>query len=376
MKLNKKTLVTAITFLLIGIIGTSIIWIYASPSGSFYISGGVYPNASTYTIWKEGTTYYAKDAYGKIPSWGETSNFSSLMISVLQDLKYWGGSISIQKGNYFADTQINIPYDENILSYINIYGVGEKTNITFTGTGYLFNITQYQNQISNMGISVSSSATGIILLHDAYFTTLKELTINGIKDVTQYGIRFYGSLYSQIFNVRMYNMIVGISLDENPSSGFKSNANNFFGGRIALVKRAINITKGNSNNFYGTNIESIDPDFGDENEAISIYEGMDNTFFGAYIENFSNSSGIELLYTALRTAIINCYIEVQSPGKLIIDGGRWTFIVNSRTKTIQIPRTNDPDTSDWGANERGRMWFSLDTNTTKYWNGTDIVEFP
>ena len=38
----------------------------ATPSSTFYISSGVYPGAPSYTVWKEGSNYFAKDSNGQI----------------------------------------------------------------------------------------------------------------------------------------------------------------------------------------------------------------------------------------------------------------------------------------------------------------------
>jgi len=95
-KLDKKNLVTAITFLLIGIIVTSVVWVYASPSTTFTISGGIYPQAS-YTEWREGSNYYAKDAYGRIVY--EGTNVTTVFNNAFAN----GGTHLIKSGTYIGN---------------------------------------------------------------------------------------------------------------------------------------------------------------------------------------------------------------------------------------------------------------------------------
>jgi len=69
MKIPKQiSLRTTSIMVLIGIIITSgIFYVFAAtPSSTFYISSGVYPGAPSYTVWKEGSNYFAKDANGQI----------------------------------------------------------------------------------------------------------------------------------------------------------------------------------------------------------------------------------------------------------------------------------------------------------------------
>jgi len=160
MKIDKKTLVTALTFLLIGIVGTSIIWVYASPSaGTFYISEGIYPQAS-YTIWKEGSTHYAKDAFGQIDYSG--SSFTTVTNNAINALTN-GGKILFREGLYEIDGQITISNN-----MITLEGSGWGTRITTTSaTGNIINaISKWDIAIKNMRITSEvnkTSGAGIYL---------------------------------------------------------------------------------------------------------------------------------------------------------------------------------------------------------------------
>jgi len=69
MKIPKQINVkTALIFVGISILLTSLFFyaFAATPSSTFYISSGVYPGAPSYTIWKEGANYFAKDVNGML----------------------------------------------------------------------------------------------------------------------------------------------------------------------------------------------------------------------------------------------------------------------------------------------------------------------
>jgi len=54
----------------------------ATPSSTFWISSGVYPGAPSYTVWKEGSNYFAKDANGEIEFSG--TNASEIVNSAIE----------------------------------------------------------------------------------------------------------------------------------------------------------------------------------------------------------------------------------------------------------------------------------------------------
>jgi len=62
----KKSLKIGLIFLVIGLLIGSLIVYAATPSSTFYISSGVYPGVPSFTVWREGSNYFAKDANGLI----------------------------------------------------------------------------------------------------------------------------------------------------------------------------------------------------------------------------------------------------------------------------------------------------------------------
>jgi len=132
-KLDKKTLVTAITFLLIGTILTSVVWVYASPSVKpMYLSGGIYPQAS-YTIWKEDSTYYAKNAYGALKY--ENTNLTTLLNSVVNDLDWVDVTLCAGSSVILAPTgHIHFVKGKYYLPKLWVIPLGARIKIT--GDGY------------------------------------------------------------------------------------------------------------------------------------------------------------------------------------------------------------------------------------------------
>lgn len=99
----KKTLKVSLIFLVIGLMLGALIVFAATPSSTFYISSGIYPGAPSYTVWKEGPTYYAKDRNGQVEFNG--SNATALINSCNDELTS-GGKIFVCAGTYYFDSPI------------------------------------------------------------------------------------------------------------------------------------------------------------------------------------------------------------------------------------------------------------------------------
>jgi hypothetical protein len=106
MKPRTKTVLRFAAIFLVGLlVGAGYVQSQA-PSGTFYISQGVYPGAPSYTVWKEGSTYFAKDAYGKLfPSVSGSSNASYIINSAFSGLtagRTWKEKVCL-KGIFYVD---------------------------------------------------------------------------------------------------------------------------------------------------------------------------------------------------------------------------------------------------------------------------------
>jgi len=109
-KINLKT-VAVIVCLSILLTSGFFYAIAQTPSSTFVITGGVYPNAVAYTIWREGSNYFAKDANGQLQYSG--TNASNIITNCLGI----GDSIFFRSGTYLLDSTILVTQ-----AYITIKG--------------------------------------------------------------------------------------------------------------------------------------------------------------------------------------------------------------------------------------------------------------
>jgi len=82
-----------------------------SPTSSGYGEAGIYPGAPAYTVWKEDSTYYAKDANGHIPTWGIGTNATAIIESA-NDALTSGGTIYVK--DFLVPTNIAIVLSTNV----------------------------------------------------------------------------------------------------------------------------------------------------------------------------------------------------------------------------------------------------------------------
>jgi hypothetical protein len=129
-------------------------------NGAFTISGGIYPSGVSYTIYKEGSTYYAKNAYGAIDYSGASA--STVIQNCINALTN-GGLIFITKGQYLISSQISV-------SRSNVFLCGESKNSTILQSSGLGNndMIKVQNAnnfaISHMGLIGDNTAVGAAVL--------------------------------------------------------------------------------------------------------------------------------------------------------------------------------------------------------------------
>jgi len=81
----------------------------ATPSSTFTISPGVYPGAPSFTIWKEGSNYFAKDANGKIVYSGTNAT------QIIQNVIANGISLFFKSGTYLFTSPLSL--ESNMLIF-------------------------------------------------------------------------------------------------------------------------------------------------------------------------------------------------------------------------------------------------------------------
>jgi len=106
---QKKKVLTFLTITLLIIASFCAGYTIASSSNTFTISSGIYPGSHTYTIYKEGSTYYAKNAYGAIDYSG--TDASTVIQSAINALTS-SGKIYIKAGDYSPPTFTVVTIDK------------------------------------------------------------------------------------------------------------------------------------------------------------------------------------------------------------------------------------------------------------------------
>lgn len=151
-----------------GILSGIVYYVYAiSPTTPFYITfGGIYPGAPSYTVWKEGSNYFAKDANGFSPTWSGSSN-ASYVIQSCHDALTNGGIIFLKRGNYIVTSNIIIT----------------NPSITILGEG----IGDYEVPYWDCGtnLQAASGCTKIIDMQNTRWFTIKDITLKA-NDIADY----------------------------------------------------------------------------------------------------------------------------------------------------------------------------------------------
>jgi len=201
---------TALIFVVIGILLTSGLWyaFAATPSSTFYISSGVYPGAPSYTVWKEGSNYFAKDANGLIAYSG--TNASQIIQNCIDNggvrprILFKAHSYSFDttilptkpieiEGEGYAtllmDSNVDLLRFESFITRVSIKNIYLKYNVA--GSHCLVNISQGAGQvwIDNVEIETVSTYTGTALnfiegSNSLYEIFITESTINTAGNAT------------------------------------------------------------------------------------------------------------------------------------------------------------------------------------------------
>lgn len=191
--MNRKTLVIPLVALIIGLLIGALIVYATSPSSTLVVESGIYPGAPSYTIWVEGSTYFAKDANGLVVYSG--SNATTIANSVSAH----NGTIFFKAGTYLIDGGFNLVSNQVIT------GEGAATIFSVTSTSIetqLFRGWEIENTtISNIkmiGNNNTYVTTGV------YFLRTDNCIIQNciIQDFRNRGISFDGGYGDGIYGMR------------------------------------------------------------------------------------------------------------------------------------------------------------------------------
>jgi len=410
-KMNLKKLNLTVLLVTIIVLVPTIQIVYASPLSTFYLSGGVYPQG-TYTIWKEGTKYYAKNGYGLHTSESGSTNASYVINNALDSMTK-GGILHFAPDYFWTDSPIQIDYTKlpiiiegegMLLDYPSTYNRG--TYIICQGTGgnalefknVPAGVTNYADlTIHNIGLYVDTDLgtyNAVISLNR--INNLRMDTVHlmcGVNNVPTYGLQItnstdgnHGVLNNVFINGRFnysihsdlaWTTLTGCHWNNFANYGAyfeESNGIRIFGARIGT---SMNQTKGDNcvagvyfNNVWGSLLEIYD-------ESTS---GASGSGAGAnYLPFIANGSlakmwlfgcksspyGAHGTYGESNSGMVICIASVYEISTATLGGDN--FWLN------WSPRISHPDTSNWGTNMTGTMWYDTTYNNYEYWNGTDCI---
>jgi len=219
-----------------------------TPSSTFWISGGIYPGAPSYTIFREGSNYFAKDSNGEIEFSG--TNASEI---ILNSLGNW--TTFITEGIYTINTEIPIPDHD-----VTIIGEGETTMLQAGGANRIFTITQMNRfRLEKVRLDGNYVGTEAIYSED----TSPHMGMMYLTDVCirrfQYGVRLNRAGEIIFVNCRIEtNSVFDLDLGQGDSSAHGSHimtirvAGNQFGS-YGSYHQYLEVTNGSSHspNIYG-----------------------------------------------------------------------------------------------------------------------------
>lgn len=169
MKIDKKPLLLGI---LIGAMVTGAPFLYilaTSPSNPFYLSPGVYPGGPSYTIWKDGSDYFAKDANGLIQYFDDdASEVINDAVDSLTAGRTWKDKVFL-KGSILLTNPIILP------SYVSLQFEDLTASSSLTG-----NMIEATNQ-TNIEI------TGGVLDGQSYPNA--GIFLNFVSDIKIYNVK-------------------------------------------------------------------------------------------------------------------------------------------------------------------------------------------
>lgn len=166
---------------------------FAVPSSTMYGSSGIYPGAPSYTVWREGSTYFAKDAYGALLSDAGSSNASYVINSAITTAPA-NSSVLFKSATYSIDS--TLLFNRDYMTYRGESRDGVK--FVTTGNDYnAINITHGPNTNMEHIIVSDFSVIGTGATNTAYGIYISGLWHSIMRNVGagyfNYGMTLYGT---------------------------------------------------------------------------------------------------------------------------------------------------------------------------------------
>jgi len=166
----------ALAAAIIGVLLGAYIGFSASPSTTQFIGGGIYPGAPSYTIWKEGSNYFAKNSNGEIEFSGTNAT------QVIQNCVSDGVSLLI-KGNIILDGQIYLTDNMDV----DLTNAEIKQGRTTGAYASLFVCESVANVHIHGGVLDGNRRGGVTVGHGIYIGNSKNITVEDVRIYNTWG---------------------------------------------------------------------------------------------------------------------------------------------------------------------------------------------
>lgn len=394
----------------------------SAPTGTTYtVSSGVYSGAPSYTIWIEGSNYFAKEAYGSQPAWSGGTNASYVLNSAFSALGSTGGQVYLTAGTYTLDSTITLGNNTHLIGEskraVKLYSTIASTDPLISSTGASPYPAVFGISIENLYIyGTDNGGDGIYLCRATRDSRIVNVEVS---DMAGHGIHLNHSNGIQIVRVNCWSNVKSGIFVSNKCHGIgfyhsTGNANTEYGLHVdASISTTSQIT------IVGGNYEQNDMGdmYLDRVKAVAIV--------GVYFEN-GNGNVSQLTITDDSGASLSRSVVVEG---CYFNGGSKTYnntaIFLNRTQSsyigfnyiqqvdvaINLTVNSDynvlednqvisvntqiddngasnkklhasyewainvahPTTTGWGADEQGRFWFCTTHFALEYWNSTHII---
>jgi len=155
-----------------------------------WISAGIYPGAPSYTIWREGNNYFAKDENGYIASGFSGTNISLISqncINALPLSSFHGGIILYKVGEYVFDSGIS---------------TGSKYGVQIVGEGWTSTVLDFSS-VEGAAIKFGSVSG------ETYFHRMRDVRIKVGSSSNAVGVYLVRTYYANLENVRLTADLTG-----------------------------------------------------------------------------------------------------------------------------------------------------------------------
>jgi len=330
-KENVQLLKVAAISLLIGLLLGAML-VYAQSSNTFTISSGVYPGAPSYTIYKEGSTYYAKNAYGAI---GYSGTDAATVIQSAINAINGRGHIFIKAGVYDLYSPISYTGDyfelciEGEIGGLNPYApyctvLRKQFNgdmLTLNSSNYQLYANFYLKNLRFLGNRTNYTGRGLVVsgpswsivenchFSDMYGNAIRIVNSKVIRIVrcqvynsqNESGVYLSGVVDSQIYDLEVCipDALANTALEIGSGCGLQIFGGHFEGYYGIKTASQIEVIGASLPHAYSNNI-------------YVAYSSC--VFIGCFLTapnqgNFTDSNGANVLTISPKTVLTGCWID-------------------------------------------------------------------